>query len=214
MKTVSLLAFLLAFLFAFSIHSFAGHNTLSKEEKEAGFQLLFDGESLEGWEATHENQWYVKDGELVADGPKGRGMLYYSGKVGNHSFTEFELRMQVHVHKGANSGIYFLTKPAGLKYPDAVGYEAQIAINHKNKNKTGSLYKIATLSTSPVKEEEWFDYVIRVEGSVISTILNGKVAVKHDTATGAKKEHGDRLGLQCHDPEIVKFRKIRIKLLK
>ena len=205
---------ILSLLFTFTITSFAGHNALSKEEKEAGFQLLFDGKTLDGWEATHEDQWYVENGELIADGPKGRGMLYYSGKEGNHSFTQFELRMQVYVPKGANSGIYFLTKPEGLKYPDKVGYEAQIAINHKNKNKTGSLYKIATLRTSPVKEEEWFDYVIRVEGSVISTILNGKVAVKHDTATGAKKEHGDRLGLQCHDPEIVKFRNIRIKLLK
>jgi hypothetical protein len=204
----------LSFLFTFSINTFAGHNTLSEEEKKAGFQLLFDGKSLDGWDATHADQWIVADGELIADGPKGRGMLYYVGEVGNHSFTQFELRMQVYVTKRANSGIYFLTEPEGLKYPDKVGYEAQIAINHKNKNKTGSLYKIVTLSTSPVKEEEWFDYVIRVEGSVISTILNGKVAVKHDTATGAKKEHGDRLGLQCHDPEIVKFRNIRIKLLK
>lgn len=210
MKTITILSF----LFTFAFTTFAGHNTLSEEEKKAGFQLLFDGKSLDGWEATHADQWIVENGELIADGPKGRGMLYYVGKVGNHSFTQFELRMQVYVTKGANSGIYFLTKPEGTKYPDKVGYEAQIAINHKNKNKTGSLYKISTLAVSPVKEEEWFDYTIRVDGPVITTKLNGKVAVKHDTSTGAKKEHGDDLGLQCHDPAVVKFRNIRIKLLR
>lgn len=61
---------ILSLLFTFTITSFAGHNALSKEEKEAGFQLLFDGKTLDGWEATHEDQWYVENGELIADGPR------------------------------------------------------------------------------------------------------------------------------------------------
>jgi hypothetical protein len=186
---------------------------LSDQEKEEGFVLLFDGKTLNGWTATGENHFRVEDGILIADGSLGGGMLYYTGDVGNHAFKQFEIRMQVLTTAGANSGIYFLTDSQERGYPDATGYEAQIANTHKNPRKTGSLYKIVNVSDPPCRDDEWFDYAIRVEGPVITIRVNGETVVEHDTATGGRKPHSNAIGIQCHRPAAVKFRSIRIKKL-
>ena len=54
-----------------------GHNTLTPDEEAAGWQLLFDGVSTDGWrgwnqDAFPETGWMVVDGDLVvlADGYK------------------------------------------------------------------------------------------------------------------------------------------------
>ena len=41
-------------------------NKLTDTEVEQGWILLFDGETLFGWEAATEVDWRVEDGDIVA----------------------------------------------------------------------------------------------------------------------------------------------------
>jgi hypothetical protein len=188
-------------------------NTLTAEEVQQGFVLLFNGRNLEGWKAQAGDQFRVEAGRIISDGTKGRSMLYYVGRDGKASFSDFELRLQVFTHKGGNSGIYFRTRWQPGGFPDAYGYEAQIANTHRNPRKTGSLYTIADVKESPVKDDEWFDYHVVANGRGIAVKVNGTVVSEfEEPADPAKRKPlGDLIALQGHDPAAVEFRSIRIR---
>lgn len=190
-------------------------NQLLQQEKDQGFQLLFNGKNLDGWKAQMKTHFRVEDGKIIADGTRGRSMLYFVGKDGKASFNNFELRLQVLTHKGANSGIYFRTRYQARGYPDNFGYEAQIANTHKNPQKTGSIFRIRKIAKSPTKDNEWVDYHIIANGRSITITIDGNVVTtyKEPEAESKRKPSGHLIGLQCHDPAIVEFRSIRIRPL-
>src|SRR5262249_51630403 len=82
-------------------------NTLSAPEKKAGFELLFDGKGLDGWES--KGNWKVQDGAIARAG-KGGGLTYKTKKVPDN----FELRFEWKVAKGSNSGVYY--RPGQYEY--------------------------------------------------------------------------------------------------
>lgn len=194
----------------------AAVNQLTDEEQQQGFVLLFNGKDLDGWKPQSAKHFRVENGSIVCDGTLGRSMLYYVGDGQSGGFDNFELRLQVLVHKGANSGIYFRTKWQDEGYPDAFGYEAQIANTHKNPAKTGSIFRIQSLPKSPVKDGEWFDYHILANGRTIRISLNGKLVTEFTEPTDPqqRKPAGSLISLQCHDPAVVEFRSIRIRSVK
>lgn len=190
-------------------------NALGAEERAAGFVLLFDGASLAGWRTAHPEKYRVEEGCLVADGTKGRSMLYHVGADGEARFRDFELRMQVRTDPKANSGIYFRTEeqPQG-RFPEKQGYEAQIATTHGNPHATGSLYHVVRVAKPPVRDEVWFDYTVTVNGRRIVLALDGATVVDYtEPEDKPTRLTGDRIGLQCHEPGIVRFRSIRIRPL-
>jgi glucose/arabinose dehydrogenase len=80
-------------------------NTLSPAEAKAGWKLLFDGHSTEGWRNFRQEAinpaWKVVDGTLTrAEG--GAGDIVTAGQYEN-----FELSIDFKVEKGGNSGIMF-----------------------------------------------------------------------------------------------------------
>lgn len=80
-------------------------NTLTAEERAAGWQLLFDGESLEGWRGfgmdSMPGGWEVVDGTLARTGPSG-------DIVTRRVFEDFELSLEWKVGEGGNSGVFYL----------------------------------------------------------------------------------------------------------
>src|ERR1043165_9001862 len=78
---------------------------------EGEWHSLFDGKSLDGWKAAdHDECFKVQDGILVAGGgPMAR--LFSVGPVANHDFKNFELKAEVKVTPGSNSGIFFHPEP-------------------------------------------------------------------------------------------------------
>ena len=79
-------------------------NNLSEEERKDGWQLLFDGESMSGWNGTSSNK--SSDGWEVVEG------LLSSLTAGNAILTEavydnFELEFQWKVEEGSDGGIFF-----------------------------------------------------------------------------------------------------------
>ena len=87
---------------------------------------------------------------------------------------------------GANSGIYVHTKWQGPGWP-AAGYELQVInsnppaetmngyIEHKM---TGSIYAVRNTWVAPAKDNEWFNYRIRVVGKTIQTFINDKLDLR------------------------------------
>ena len=87
-------------------------NTLSRAEKAAGWQLLFDGTSFAGWHNFKLDGvrpgWKVADGALVCADPHNAGDL-----VTSNQFGAFELQLDYNISEGGNSGIIFHITEAG-----------------------------------------------------------------------------------------------------
>lgn len=206
---------------------------------EAGpWKTLFDGESMSGWKADmHPNNFSVVDGVLKTHGAGGMSHLFYVGDsegVGDSGnsdsneyarFTNFELQLECRGEPSSNSGVFFHTdwELRKKKYLN-VGYELQLNSTDKEKKKTGSLYAVVNLDTSPVDETKWFDVRLRVKGKRIQVWLNGEQVQDYTEPANPKREasrakrlispNGGAIALQAHDPKsIFYFRNIQVREL-
>ena len=95
-----------------SVATAADVNQLSAREKAAGWKLLFDGKTTEGWR-TFKKQSFPEKGWVVED-----GWLHCLGKGGGDiitdaEFDDFELQWEWKQAPGGNSGVkYFVLEPA------------------------------------------------------------------------------------------------------
>ena len=188
--------------------------------EDGQWQSLFDGKSLDGWNAEdHDECFKVQDGSIVAGGgPLAR--LSYVGPVNKQDFKNFELKIEVLTKPGSNGGVFFHTGPQSKFLKK--GYEAQVCNSCGDKRKTGSLLVIEDHDTSPVKDDEWFEYHIVVSGKRIVLKVNGKTTVDYTEPMNPKRpdswedrvlSHG-LIAIQAHDPDsTVLYRKIRVKVL-
>lgn len=117
-------------------------NTLSASEKAAGWKLLFDGHSLDGWHNFKKEGvrpgWQVKDGTIACVDPHNAGDIVTTGKYG-----WFELQLDYNISEGGNSGImYHVTDEGGAAW--ATGPEIQLEDNPKaaDPQKCGWLYAL------------------------------------------------------------------------
>src|SRR6185437_15742761 len=95
-------------------------------EVEEGFESLFDGKDLSGWQGD-EKLWKVQDGMIVGDSA---GLNHNEFLCTKKSFTNFELRLEFKIDKGVgNSGVQFRTK----RLPNSTevsGYQADLGENY------------------------------------------------------------------------------------
>lgn len=209
-------------------------NALSKKEKSAGWQLLFDGKSLDGWKSSEtKGVFTIEDGCLVnfsdkarvtAENPGAktlRSHLFYVGPVANHDFKNFELSLDIKTTPGSNSGVYFHTEYQDTGWPDK-GYEVQVNNTHKDPKKGAGLYSIKDNFEAPAKDGEWYTMRVRVEGKHIQTFVNDKQIVDFTEPTPAAPpanmkgrflSHGT-FAIQGHDPDSkVMFKNIKVRVL-
>lgn len=117
-------------------------NQLTAEEKEQGWQLLFDGESLDGWHSFHRDDvrpgWQVKDGVLTCANPRDAGDLCTKDQ-----YEWFELDLEYNISQGGNSGILFHVSDKG-QATWASGPEFQLEDNMEAHDPTrcGWLYAL------------------------------------------------------------------------
>lgn len=199
------------------------------EQATDGWVSIFNGKDLTGWKSNEENPgcFTVENGELKVSG--GRAHLFYTGANGDAKFKNFELKAKVKTTAGSNGGIYFHTQFQEKGWPD-LGYECQVNSTHTDPKKTGSLYGVINIlallpdqkepeggqhikvPAAPSKDDEWFDYTIRVEGKKITLKVNGQTTVEFtepegwDPATALKNMPGRKLSegifaIQGHDPK-------------
>lgn len=107
-------------------------NSLTEQEKEQGWELLWDGKSGEGWRGAHKNNfpeegWEINNGELVVKESGGGESEHGGDIVTEQEFSAFDLQLQFKLTEGANSGIkYFVTEKEEVDQASAIGLEYQL----------------------------------------------------------------------------------------
>lgn len=107
-------------------------NTLTSAEVAAGWQLLWDGVSGEGWRAAGgktfpEHGWSIQDGVLTI-----RAARFYEFRAGGDLFSEarfgdFVLDFDFRLTEGANSGVKYLAEPQKqMGFVHSLGCEYQL----------------------------------------------------------------------------------------
>ena len=218
----------------------AAINTLSKEEQAAGFKLLFDGKTTEGWRGYKMKDmppgWKVIDGILtrVAGGAGGKGAGGGDDIVTVDQYDNFELRLEWRVGKGVNSGIlYRAIEDAVTSWH--VAPEMQVLDNEgwndKNKfHQAGALYDLYAPTKNAARGPgKWNEVKLIANGNHVEHWLNGEKVVEYemnsddwkervakskfkgfDKFAKAKKGH---IVLQDHSGNI-EYRNIRIREIK
>lgn len=109
LTAVALIAPVLLAPVLFAAHATGdGANTLTEGEKAAGWQLLFDGISTDGWrgfqkDAFPEKGWSIEDGWLQVEEGGGGGDIVTTG-----TYDHFEFSFEWKAAPQANSGIIYL----------------------------------------------------------------------------------------------------------
>ncbi len=163
---------------------FAQPNTLTKQEKQQGWVLLFDGKSTKGWHTylrdTVGSRWQVRNDAIVYDPSQpenGRGDL-----LTNSVYENYELNLEWKISKGGNSGIIFDVQE-DPKYSGTyvTGPEMQVLDNisaDDNKKQThlaGCLYDMAGDSSvsKPHAVGEWNQVRLIQDHGHLTFWLNG-----------------------------------------
>ena len=82
-------------------------NRLTDEEAREGFTLLFDGESLQGWDGA-PGFWRVENGAMVGS-TDGRQIEHNTFLILDRPYSDFILRFQIMLRNG-NTGVQFRSR--------------------------------------------------------------------------------------------------------
>lgn len=215
-------------------------NSLSQQEINDGWQLLFDGESTEHWRGYGMDEfpsegWVVEDDLLVFRAPE-------SGSSGldiitKETYSDFELTLDWMISEGGNSGIlYHILEQDRAIYWSGPEFQILDNVNHPDatqgvngNRKSASLYDLIPAqpqNTNPFGE--WNSVRIVSNGPVIEHWQNGEKVLEferwtqewfdmlHNSKFNCYPEFGairnGHIGLQDHGDE-VKFRNIKIRAI-
>src|SRR5690242_17726211 len=94
-------------LLAMAVGAGGPEDRLSPEEKQAGWILLFDGRSLDGWKTSggRPSKVPVEQGSINPHGCGGYMMIH------EKTWSDFVLALDFRISKGCNSGVFIRTYP-------------------------------------------------------------------------------------------------------
>jgi hypothetical protein len=154
-----------------------GPNTLTSAEERAGWVLLFDGTTLNGWHTYRQapgvtTGWAASDGAIFATGSDG-------DLVSDRQYDSFELEFEWKVSPGANSGVFYWANEGTQEiYMNAP--EMQILDNTGHGDgkspltSAGALYGLYPTRQDLVKPVgEWNRSSIITRGAKVQHWLNG-----------------------------------------
>ena len=225
MKRIATLLLVLGILAAAQTVAFA---QLTDEMKNDGWVSIFDGKTLEGWKSNETTEgWKVEDGSIVGFG--NRNHLYFM-----QEYQNFELKIDVKINKGGNSGVYIKSQWQDANWP-TTGFEMQVNSSQSDPQKTGTLYNIIKIYKAPHGDDEWFTYHLTCRGNTLDVRVNGELLytyVEPGRAQGAGRQGGQgdqapaiteqnkrisqrgHIALQQHDPgSTPSFKNIFVKKL-
>jgi len=215
------------------------HNTLTKKEKQAGWQLLFDGKSTNGWHGYLEDGvgkgWLPKDGNLYC---KGLGGDIGGDIITDKNYDDFILKLEWKISKGGNSGIFYhVIEDRSYSAPYMTGPEYQIIDDVgfdgplQDWQKAGADYAMYVPNDKKElkPQGEWNSTKIVFNDGHVEHWLNGKKIIEFEAWSDdwkERKENGKwkdypgygmsktgHIGLQDHGDEAW-FRNIKIKKLE
>jgi hypothetical protein len=182
-------------------------NTLTREEVAAGWKLLFDGATLNGWEPRQTSDpaaatdCGVADSAIFCTGEH-RGWLGTAG-----TYSDFNLKVQFRAGAKINSGVYLRSQKTG---GNAGGYELQIW-DFRPTYRTGALVDAIEAEPTKILADQWNSYDVIAEGDHFVVVLNGKKVLDgHDS-----KHSSGVIGLQyTTGGGKIEFRNIKIRPIK
>jgi len=198
---------------------------LSAEEKEDGFEALFNGQDMTGW-LGNTSGYYAKDGKIICDPAKGGGNVYTA-----EEYSDFILRFEFKLTPGANNGLAIRTPLGG--HAAYEGMELQILDNTAAKYANlqpyqyhGSIYGVVPAKRGYLKPVGQWNYEeVIARGPQITINLNGTTIVDaniDEASTPQTMDHRDHPGLKrktgcigfCGHGDYLEFRNIRVKPLQ
>ena len=171
----------------------SAHNVLSADEESAGWILLFDGKSSEGWrgydrEDFPEDGWKAAGGELA--GQSSSGDMDGGDIITVAEFTDFELVFDFKVGPEGNSGVFYRVKEVPQKglWQVAAEYQvlddpAYIAMGTMDMNThlTGDNYDLHSAHERTMNPTgEWNTGRIVASGNHVEHWLNGHLTVEYE----------------------------------
>jgi len=197
------------------------------------FVSIFDGKSLNGWEATPSESaqaWEVKNGHIVGNGDKGRGYLTYNK---NKDIADLELKFSYRFPDKGNSGVSIRAIPDKTGRRDFQSYHADIGHvgigkqvlgawdfhtpgrrEHRcflgdslviGKDDEPTITPIKSgLDVSEIKKSRWNDVHVIAKENVFRFYINGKLASEFtEHLPKPKRLKSGMIQLQLHDPGMV-----------
>ena len=158
-------------------------NSLTEQERDAGFKLLFDGKTTKGWRGYKKDHfpagWIVKDGCLVR--ATGGGDI-----ISAEQFENFELKLEWRICAGGNSGIFYRVDEQ-VGPPWETGPEMQVLDNtehHDGRNtntSAGANYALHAPIHDVTEPVGLFNQTrILVNGNHVEHWLNGVKIVEYE----------------------------------
>jgi hypothetical protein len=182
MRSFSL--FTLAVLAVTPMLARAADNELTETERAAGWQLLFDGKTMEGWRGYGDAPivgWEVRDDTLRALAKTGGSAL-----VTAKSFSDFELTWEWKLSHAGNNGVKYFVTAERLSAP---GHEYQMLDDENHPDgkigphrQTAAFYDV--LPPAPDKPSrpigEWNLSSVLVRGNQVEHWLNGRKVLSYE----------------------------------
>jgi hypothetical protein len=220
----------------------SANNTLSEQEKNNGWQLLFDGNTTNGWHTygkqTVGKAWQISDSALHLDASNKKDWQINDGGdiVTDDEFDNFHLQLDWKVAPGGNSGVIFYINEDSAKYKSTwhTGMEMQVLDNAAHpdakitKHRAGDLYDLIVSKEVVKPAGEWNHAEIISNNGKLEFYLNGQQTLSTNLwdenwktlVAGSKfKERADfgtfkkgKIALQDHGDNVW-FKNIRIKRL-
>jgi len=235
MKTILSIALTVFLMVSCNSERKKEHNTLTKKEKQEGWELLFDGKTTAGWRNYGKptiSGWKVVDGVLHNSGV---GSDHGGDIVSVKEYDNFELYLEWKATEQSNSGVFYHVNE---KAEDAIyktGPEYQLLDDKgwptklKASQYSGANYAMNTPVNAKVKPLNEFNTTrIIVNGPHVEHWLNGSKVVeyelwsdewKRNKQNGKWKEYPNygifkkgRIGFQDHGG-LTMFRNIKIRSL-
>ena len=204
MRTFSVLV--LALLGAVQAGAQQRPNSLTPKESAEGWILLFDGKSLDGWQAratsvpNTSGDWSAENGTIVCGGtvPSWLGT--------EATFSDYVLKLEFRGPEKVNSGVFLRSQKEGQ--PHITGYELQIWDYQPAGFNTGSLVgSLKASSPTKIIPGQWNSYEITAEGDHFLIVLNGKTLLD----AREPKHAAGVIGFQCQRDNRIEFRNIKLR---
>jgi hypothetical protein len=171
-------------------------NLLTEAEQKEGWQLLFDGKTLNGWKRYGHDTigplWNVSDGIIVCDG---KGLTEGTANIGGslmttQQFGNFEFAFDWKITAGGNSGVlYHVVEKPEYKHDYETGPEYQVMDDAgwtgdklKPEQLAGSNYDMYAASPNKTLKPvgEWNTGKIIYNNGHVEHWLNGEKVVEFD----------------------------------
>jgi hypothetical protein len=200
---------LCALAFTTSAYAEAALNALTEKEKQDGWQLLFDGRSLNGWHGLGFKDvppgiWVIEDG-AIKHLQNGKGPVQRDGQpltgmdlVSDGAWRDFELAWEWKIAPAGNSGVKYNVSEehsASMDPPHAAkGWEYQVLDDEKAEDNKVPTHRAGALYDMFVPDEqrkrlrpvgEWNQSRIVLRGTHGEHWLNGERVVSFELAGAA-----------------------------